>query len=120
MWNWATNGTPAPISSHDRNGGTAPTRKDGAASRKPTKKTSAPGRTYDTFTTWVEKLSVQGSVRSAPHTTHFGTTGTRRQRYHAKRASAPNDSRFSSTNGASGTGHAERGQRISSPCIAPG
>jgi hypothetical protein len=66
------------------------------------KKTTAPASTYDGFVMCVEKWSVHGTVIVQPQTSQRGTDGTRRVMYQARRASAPKDSRFNTTIGASG------------------
>src|SRR5262245_7046517 len=110
-----TASTPAPISKNATGVGSLPRRNTGTASKNPMKNTSAGARTYDGLTTWVENSSVQGTVISQPHTSHRGTCGTRSQTYHANHASAPNESRFTRTNGDSGTGTIRSGRLTRTP-----
>ena len=84
------------------------------------KNMQAAGSTYDGLLTWVENCSVHGTVRNHPQMSQRGTRGRCRHAYHASAPSAANDSRFSSTNGASGTGAIFSGTPTSSPCSAPG
>src|SRR5215831_16699920 len=101
MWICIAHVIAAPIMKCATNVPTKPVENAGIASRNPTKKTTAAGSKYEGLMMCVENCSVQGIVNSQPHTSHFGTEGTRRHTYTQNSASAANDSRFSRTKGAS-------------------
>src|SRR5712691_1786485 len=97
-----------------------PRRKAGTASKKPVKNTTAAGRTYDGLMTCVEYCNVHGIVNNQPQISQRGSAGNRFESKTANAASAPVDSTFNSTNGASGTGAILSGTPTSSACSAPG
>jgi hypothetical protein len=120
MWICMIQVIAAPISACATGGETRRRPSDGTASKKPRKNTIAAGSTYDGLFTCVENCSVQGIVRNHPQINQRGERGSCSQVYHASAASAPNERRFSSTNGASGIGARASGTPTSSACSAPG
>src|SRR6185503_11338565 len=112
--------TAAPIIACAIGGGTIRRLSAGTVSKKPMKNSTAAGRAYDGLLTWVENCSVHGTVRNQPQTSQRGARGRWRPAYHASAHNAANDSRFSSTNGDSGTGAMRSGTPTSSGCSAPG
>src|SRR5262245_27744194 len=100
--------------------GIFPIRKTGTASKNPRKKIKAGASRYDGLMMCVENSSVHGTVINQPQTSHSGSCGRRLVMYQAKRPSVATDSRFSSTNGASGAATIFKGNPTSRGCSAPG
>src|SRR6185295_13875907 len=112
--------TAAPINACASDGESLRRVKAGTVSKKPRKNTIAAGSTYEGLVTCVENCSVHGTVRNHPQISQRGARGSCSQVYQASAESAANDSRLSSTNGASGTGARAKGRPTSSACSAPG
>src|SRR6185436_1637351 len=120
MCSCITKSRPAPIIDHATVNGTICRDSCGIPSKKPTKKITAPVSTYDGLTMCVEKLRVQGSVKSDVQISQRGKPGSRRDTYQASSASAANDSTFRNTMGDSGAAQIASGKRINQPSNAPG
>ncbi len=120
MWTCSTHGIAAPIITNATAGETIPRLKTGTASKKPTKNTSAGASTYEGLMTCVENSSVHGNVINQPHTSHFGSEGRRRVRYHANPASAAIEMMLRNTNDDSGTPTIFMGRPTRSDWSAPG
>ena len=120
MWICISQAAANPIAAKARGADRRRRLKVGTASKKPRKKTIAGARMYDVLMMCVENCSVHGIVRNQPQINHRGTAGSCRHAYHASAAIAANDSRFSSTKGASGIARMRSGRPTSMACSAPG
>src|SRR6266480_3106820 len=94
--------------------------RNGYASTAAQKKKTAAGKTYEGFTTWVERLSVHGAVNNQHQTSQRGRVGKRLVQYQQKKQRPANDSRLRKIYGVSGMGRRRSGNPTTSPCKAPG